>query len=352
MNIREEYAIRIHSCLKNAQRVCIESLLKSDGMLIARCPFCGDSVKNKNKGHLYIKVRPNDDEIPWYKCHRCGSGGLIDAYFLELMLVYDDEIIGLGKEIRTDMTKKFGATGLRYNKKKDAIKLLPPLNNEYTKMKLRYLNNRLGIKLTQEDLYQYKIVLNLKDFLKYNNINSFTRHQKIIDDLDELYVGFLSADNEFINFRIIDNKLITNYRQRYINYNIFDSHENTKRFIIMKDKVNIMKDIDIISCEGPMDLIGIHQHLYNKENKNKIFVANMGMSAESVMLYLIKRGIIFNQLSIYADVGVPISYYRQLKSKLGYKYMGDTINVYYNNFKGEKDFGIPKEKIKVKSYII
>ncbi len=38
--------------------------------IIYRCPFCGDSQKNPNKGHLYINKRANQ-----FKCQRCGQTG-------------------------------------------------------------------------------------------------------------------------------------------------------------------------------------------------------------------------------------------------------------------------------------
>lgn len=340
----------MYSVLKTLP-VCIDDQYKSEGLVVVRCPFCGDSKKSKHKGHFYIRVRPAEDEPIWYKCHRCATGGVMDSYTLGLLSLYDDEVDMLAKEHQTNMTRQFGSKGLRVSDIKK-IKLLPPLNNAYTRAKLNYLNNRLGIKLTQEDIFKYKIVFNLKDFLSYNNIKTLTRNPKVIDELDELYVGFLSTNNEFINFRIIDDSLINKYRKRYENYNLLDSHENTRRFITVKQKINLMKDIDIISCEGPLDLIGIHQHVYNKEDKNKIFVANMGMSAESLMNYFIKRGVIFNRLKIFGDGDVNLEYYRNLKKKLGYKYRAGEIEVFYNVYKGEKDFGVPKERIKLRSYIL
>lgn len=43
---------------------------------IFRCPFCGDSIKNPNKGHFYLNAR----EGAW-KCHRCGEqGNLVTLY--------------------------------------------------------------------------------------------------------------------------------------------------------------------------------------------------------------------------------------------------------------------------------
>ncbi|MCF8010862.1 MAG: DUF3854 domain-containing protein [Clostridiales bacterium] len=37
---------------------------------VYRCPFCGDSIKHRNKGHLYINTVNNI-----FKCQRCGTEG-------------------------------------------------------------------------------------------------------------------------------------------------------------------------------------------------------------------------------------------------------------------------------------
>jgi hypothetical protein len=349
MKINVDYSDKLYRALKN-RSVCIDRR-RYDGFIITRCPFCGDSIKNRNKGHLYIKVVIAEGEVSWYKCHKCGTKGLTDSYLFGLLSIYDDELEFLRKVNDTVASKQYGKLGLRDNKIKP-IKILPPLNNAFTKAKIKYINKRIGISLTQKDIEKFKLVFNLRDFLDYNNIKNITRDNKIITNLDESYVGFLSAKSEFINFRIIDDNLIDKYNQRYENYNIFDLHDNTRRFITIKDKIDIMKNITIKTCEGPFDLMGIYKNVCDEESKNTIYVANMGMSPESVMFYYIRKGVIFNKLQIYADKGVSLDYYRDLKqNKLGYKYKGN-IEVFYNDFKDKKDFGVPKEEIKLKSFII
>ena len=53
-------------------RRCNIIILKklNDGQWLARCPFCGDSIKSPNRGHLYLKPSTGD-----YACHRCGKMG-------------------------------------------------------------------------------------------------------------------------------------------------------------------------------------------------------------------------------------------------------------------------------------
>ena len=353
MDIYKEYGKSIYEELKRANLPFFNDIdYKRTGLVITRCPVCGDSRKSKNKGHLYINCKPTAEIPAWVKCHRCGFSEVLNKsnYVLELLNIFSDENDYLRKQFNSALTKRFGFSIMKNNQVKK-LKLLPPLNNEYTRMKLKYINERLGIKLTQEKIEQYKIIFNLKDFLSYNKIQDTTCSNWKLNSLDESYVGFLSTNNEFINFRIIDDKLIDNYHKRYENYNIFGLEENTRRFITVKGKVNIMKDIEINSCEGPMDLIGIREHIMRCDDHNKIYVANMGMSAYSLMIYFIRKGLIFNKLRIFADKGVNLDYYRELKKKLGYRYKGE-IEIIYNKYKGEKDFGIPKDKIKLNNYFI
>ena len=42
---------------------------KKEGLYAFRCPYCGDSQKNKNKTRGYIYAFKNDHN---YKCHNCG----------------------------------------------------------------------------------------------------------------------------------------------------------------------------------------------------------------------------------------------------------------------------------------
>ena len=46
-----------------------------------RCPYCGDSQKNLNTGHLYIRIDPEDNYPMMYNCFRCGQHGIVDEDF-------------------------------------------------------------------------------------------------------------------------------------------------------------------------------------------------------------------------------------------------------------------------------
>ena len=50
-----------------------------------RCPFCGDSQKNFNTGHLYIRINVDDNFPIVYNCFKCNESGIVNEEFLTVM---------------------------------------------------------------------------------------------------------------------------------------------------------------------------------------------------------------------------------------------------------------------------
>ena len=346
--INEEYSNSLYKALKPKIPMPQYDMFKDRGMVVVRCPFCGDSRNSQLHAHMYINCKVDGRNHPVFMCQRCGQSGIFDSYVLELLDIYDNDVELLYKSYKVNMSKQFGGKSEYKNKIKD-IQLPMPLNNANTIRKIKYIEDRLGIKLKSKDISKYKLVFNLVDFLQINNINKFTRNEKIIEAIDNQYIGFLSINKEYLNCRNIGE--IDNYLKRYINYNIFGLDDNTKKFYTLSNRVDCMRNVEIIIAEGPFDIIGIYNHVYHKEDKDRIFVASLGMSCFSLVKYFIKQGFIFCDLKIYADKGVNLSYYRELKKKLGHRFKG-TMEVFYNEMKGEKDFGVRADRIKLKSYMV
>lgn len=308
-----------------------------------RCAFCGDSKYDRNKTRLYIKVGVEDGEIPIFYCHNCGVCGPIDKA-LPVLFPNDYEI-----ESQTSLyykhaklnpkSKKFALT----RKKKIVIKA--PLAKQYNLEKIQYINNRLGIKLNMRDIIKYKIVIDLYQFLAENNIQSLTRDKRICDKFETDYVGFLTVNNEYINLRNFrDSYNNDKYLKRYENYNIFDLADNTRRYYIIANEIDIMKDVEIHIAEGPFDILGVYNHIHNKDDKNKIYAAVCGSGYENVIKYIITEyGVLFNTIHIYSDNEPEknISFYKKIQRNLGDR-IGE-MRVYYNKL--SKDFGVRKEQI-------
>lgn len=346
--INEEYSEALYKLLKPKIPSPQYDMYKYKGLVVVRCPFCGDSRNSQSHAHMYIKCKVDGNRFPVFMCQRCGQNGIFDTYTLELLDIYDTDIELLYKSYKVNMSKQFGGK-LQYNNKIKNIKIPMPLNNTNTIRKIKYIEDRLGIKLTGKDISKYKLIFNIIDFLQINNIDQYTRDKRIIEGIDNQYIGFLSINKEYLNCR--NTGPIDNYLKRYINYNIFGLDDNTKKFYTLSNTVDCMRNVEIIIAEGPFDIIGIYNHIYDKDDKDRIFVASLGMSCLSLVKYFIKQGFIFCDLKIFADKGVNLSYYRDIKKKLGYKFKG-TMEIFYNEMKGEKDFGVRPDQIKLKSYMV
>lgn len=313
-----------------------------------KCPYCGHTDNSPNSTHMWIKFL-DDDQFPIFHCVKCDNGGIVTPKLINDLGLYDTDLQYNFSQLKIKNSKKIGIIGNKKNKLKK-LKLLPPLNIPQTINKIKYFEDRMGIKLSANDLSRFKIIFNIYDFLNYNEINNLTRNKKIVDSLDEKYIGFMSCNNELISFRNITNEY-NKYEKRYIIYNIFNLENTIKLYSIkMHNKINIMKRVKVIMAEGTFDIIGVYKHIYDKEPKNSIFIAVLGMGYASVIKYLNTMGIIFADYIIYSDNTVPLNTYKEMKKELGFRLNHCSLTIYYNTI--EKDYGVRKEQIKLKKFIL
>jgi len=320
-----------------------------DKEITFRCPFCGDSKKDKTKTRFNVFMAFTEDKPPVYQCfnNNCGAKGVLTVDLLKdlqinnfsLMNMHNIHMSGMKKSVR----KRVIMEGMKLD-----LNIPMPVMNDITMHKLSYFNNRMGLELTGKDLLKYKIVVNLYDFLNRNYIKERTRKKYITDALDKGYFGFLSADNNYLIMRNTTNK-IDNILKRYINYNVMGNEENVRKFYIMPNTVDIMQDIDIRITEGIMDIIGVYNHVMNRNDENNLYVAACGSGMESVIRYLLRLGFIHCNIHIYSDDDVKIEEYKKLKKRLKGKFSG-TLTVYYNKIK--KDYGVRKDEIDTYKIII
>ena len=59
------------------QRPGIYTRKINDKQYRTRCPLCGDSKKNENTGHLYIKIDISENSPIEYHCFLCEEGGIL-----------------------------------------------------------------------------------------------------------------------------------------------------------------------------------------------------------------------------------------------------------------------------------
>jgi hypothetical protein len=314
----------------------------SGSEIITRCPVCGDSVKNPHKGHLYIENEP-----PFrVHCQRCKFSSVLNSNFLRELKVHDNELkVFVNKKSKqyryqnNISTRKINKIGFQTDSHK-----IPILNwTSNHEKKLDYLNDRLGIDIKLNQTKDYKIILDLKEFIKVNKIN-ILNNKDILPDLQKDFIGFLSYDENYIVFR---NTNKNNNLDRYFIYNIYDKYDNTNKFYVIPNKIDVLSEsINIKITEGVIDLYGVYFNLFNQKSDGRtLYISANGKGYGFVLKYIAKLGFLDMNIEFYADSEVDISYFKYIKRNT--EFLKDNrIKILYN--KKDEDFGVKKENIETK----
>lgn len=322
----------------------IDSATKvSDTQIIMRCQLCGDSKYDLNKKRFGVKININDDSEPiMFNCFNCGASGVLTPSVLRSFHIHDltlsSGLISYNKTSVSKYNKKMGITNNNF-------KFTPPrpLNTSSNVAKKKYIEGRLGIALTVDELLSLKAVFSLQQFLNSNDINSITTPINRCKEIEMDYVGFLTVNNEFIIYRDITNK----HKLRYDKYSIYRNIDNTRKFYSIPTKINMLttETIYINIAEGVFDILGVYYHIKDKDMSNNIYAAVTGSAYIQVIKYFLKLGLIGNNIviNIFSDNDKSPYYYKKLIDEIS-PWVKE-INLLYNN-KGH-DFGVHKDKIEV-----
>lgn len=340
MNKKSEFYER----MKNLLLKISGSQLASGGKeIVMPCRYCQDNGKR-----MYVSL-PVNDNIMLHNCFRanCRASGIVtNEKLMQWGLFQDpDDLIELSK-----YNKK--VSNLEKNRRyidRQAYKLNNTYINdtELSRAKLNYINKRLGTGLSYEDLLNLKIVLNLKDLLMINKINKFTRHDMIIDQLDESFIGFISQDNAFINMRNLrEGKVHQTIDRRYVNYNIFGKFDNTLRYYTLPTNIDLTNPnrIKLHIAEGPFDILSIYLNLRNRE-QHAIYSSILGGHYINIVKHFISNmGLINLEVHIYMDNDVLDNRILiELKNLMDIYQM--PCYIHRNMYIGEKDFGVSPDRI-------
>lgn len=318
-----------------------------------RCPLCGDS-KNLNTGHFYIKVNPDDNLPIVFICFKCGEQGILKDSHLDLLELTDNKLKSSLNTLNKSCDK---VDKKQLNETTNMLHFDYKIPEQKYCKKISYIENRLGLRFSEKDISDMKIVTSLRDFLIYNDIKVLTCPNNIAHIIERDYVGFLSYGNSHILFRDITN---TN-KISWIKYPITEDSKKTKIFYSVASEIDIYdrKDININIAEGVMDILSVKYNLC-EDQKNSINIAVGGRYFDRILLTLVDMGFVGNNIiiNIYADndekfnkkntTPTTISYFRQILQR--YKYLYKKINIYYNKI--NKDVGVPKEQILLTKYTI
>lgn len=328
----------------------------NDVQFRTRCPYCGDSQKDFNTGHFYIRCDINDNYPVVYICFKCSKRGIINKETLSLLGINDDLLYS---SVGSIMRNSVNIRTMSYNNESQ-FKIfpfdVPPVKHKFEKIK--YVENRLGININDQIAKEIRIITSLKDFLVYNQISSLQCNNYVAERIENNYVGFLSYGNSHILFRDITGRENISWLKLPL---IQSSIQNGVAYSIESSVDIFTKDIIYINLtEGIMDIISVCYNLgYNRDNCVNMCVC--GKKYDRWIKRLITQGLYgYNViLNIFADndndfnpkkenYDTTIEYYR--KSLLRYTIMFKEVNVFYNL--SEKDCGTKLENIRLKKYRI
>ena len=315
--------------------------------LTFRCRFCGDSIKDSKSRHFYMSL-PTDDEPSLFRCFKCNVKGVTTPKMLASIGIIDPDL-SVGLELFNSQILTY-SKNIRY-KDLDVYYLN---NNRISNVpmsadKLNYINSRIGTNLTYNDLIDNKIVLNISDIFIANPTLQFTRDERIMSELNESFIGFISVDNCFLNMRNLNiDGVSESINKRYINYRIFNKYDNTQKYYVPPVDINLSSPgrIKLHVAEGPFDILSIKYNCRNCEDG--IYSAIGGNTYLNIIqTFLNVHGIINMEPHVYLDNDVDG--YRVCNNIADYlEPYNIPLYIHTNEYNGEKDFGVSKDRISEK----
>lgn len=241
-----------------------------DNLYTFRCPYCGDSQRNKNKTRGYIYQLKNDHN---FKCHNCGISrsftnflkdqdtGLYDQYVMER---YKSGLTG--KNTNT-AEPKFSFEKPTFSKKVFDLPTIKELNKEHPARE--YLEKR---KIPEKFLGELYFCENFKE---WTNTQKYT-FEKIVKDEPRIIIPLINK-GEIFGFQ--GRSLNKNSKVKYITIILDDKHPK----IYGLDKIDWNKTVYIV--EGPIDSMFLENSIamVGADIDKMFFISNYDV--EFVMIY-------------------------------------------------------------------
>ena len=324
-------------------RIPTAKLASGGSFVNCRCFYCPDGSSPDSK-HFYIAM-PKDDEPAWYYCHKCHCSGLVTHKTLIEWGIFD-------QNMAVELNEHITYCGKKPKNQKYYDRTVYSLTNTFTqddensRAKLAYINNRLGYEFTYAELKKLKIVLNLKDLLLENRVTKLTRHENVVDQLDANFLGFISIDNAFLNMRKLcaDGKVLPTIDKRYINYKVFDKFDTSERFYTVPTEIdlNTPERIKIHISEGPFDILSVYKNLRHEEKG--IYSCVAGSNYVGLALYFLQTfKIPFTEFHFYPDNDKFGSNAVMQRAANILAPLQSPIYIHRNTSPGQKDFGVSPE---------
>ena len=313
--------------------------------VICKCMYCPD---NGDHYHMNISIPRTEKELSFFNCWKCHTSGVVTYKKLLEWGVYDADI---ATELSVHNQTAFNSSPIGLSELSNFNRHLIVRNTPCPQndIKLKYINDRLGINLEYEAADCMNIVLNVGELLFNNHIQNTTRDPRAFQSLCDNFVGFLSADNCYVNLRRIvsEGMLHKSVDKKYINYNIFGKKDNTMKFYSIPSYINTDSMIEVHIAEGPFDILSVRTNLIGSElnpNPNKCYFAVAGNEYLTLLRYLMTNmKLLYLEFHFYLDNDEAGSYtWKTIMEFLKPLYL---IPIYIHKNAIGKDMGVPMNQI-------
>jgi len=214
---------------------------KKDYLYNFRCPYCGDSKKNRNRARGFF-FRMKADMV--FKCHNCGVGRTLTNFLKDMDVNLHDQYVmekfknGLTGKGTTTPEPKFEFEKPKFTKPKNSIDLEKISELNTTHPARQYLEKR---KLKDLDKFYY-----CPKFKQWTNEISQTKvFENLQNDGPRIIIPLLDNDKNMFGFQ--GRSLSPHAKLRYITIMLDDS----KPKLYGLDRINDEQEVYV--TEGPFD---------------------------------------------------------------------------------------------------
>lgn len=320
--------------------------------LMCRCPFCGDSRKDKTHTNFSIKLAEVSGDAFLYKCFRseCDKSGLLTTDTLQLFGCNDPQILNALATWNSKISKKYDS---KFKSRKAREFQIVNVRNDYSRGKLAYVNKRLGMNWDFGDLAQFRIQLSIYDFIRGNRIKKLAYSKQYVDVLDTNCIGFISMYQDYAILRDCTRNITTG--RRYHMYRTSgDINKNDTKVYAIPTEISLLEPsaADINVAEGVFSLLGAYLHTpYGRDARNVLFLANCGSEYRNTILSVCAQyGLVKINLHLWADSEVPVKKFVRIYKQISSAIKVEHCVVYYN--RAADDFGHPAHEIKTEKIVI
>ena len=219
---------------------------KSDNLWNFRCPYCGDSKKNKTKARGFIYKKNND---LFFKCHNCGVGTTVGKMIEYLdSKIHKDYIMERYKTGSDTITPKpefkFDETIFRKKDVFNPLKSISELEEDHPVRKI--VEKRKLPKEALKDIYL------CNSFFKFTNTLIPNKFPILDGDHPRLMIPFRNEQGEIFAYQ---GRAFGNEQPKYLTIKLDGKADK----IFGLDRVDKSKHFYV--CEGPLDSLFINNCL-------------------------------------------------------------------------------------------